>query len=554
MLGHWLWAQRLAREHVEERASWVRAVALHLAWAVPWMMALYALLDVVKRALQPLFVAPDLLAESIDWRYNLTVIVVNGLVGAFFARLTQDESGAAQRALRRLQGWLWTLHAVALSAQGVYLMVAAWLQPWYSRWPQGIAWFGVGVLVGLAVLPWWRRWKGKEEERVALIHAGLTLLLGLTGVTVVVLGLMGTLSSLFEALLGLTPWDETLRHSGMLFLGRVLPWAGVVWVMGRTWRILEAAWPAPRGRLWRARAEALIGLVGLALASMGLAMLWRALWQALLEGLGAHALARGLAFAMVGWPLWWSAWRSLQRDAHEESPVGRAVRRSLGRRGLLYAALLGSVLTLMVASGALVYHFLLLLLAGEHWPALEWLTMVGNGLIALGVGALHWAWLRQDHAWEAHLERNQWLGFHVWLLSDGTSPLLGLLQERLRLLAPAMPVHWHDLSRGLPESDQPIQAVVLLGHTLASLNDTWRLWMERFTGAKLVLPAGGPWVWVGTEEGALEELLETAVRHLQTLALGEGLPTYERFTWWQALLGVVGLGIWASFWAGFLLG
>ncbi len=552
MLGHWLWAQRLARAQMEERFSWVRAVALHLAWAVPWLIAFYQLLDLARQALWPYFMTPTMAFTS--WQHGVLTVGVNGLVGAFFAYQNRQETGAAQRALWRLQGWLWTLQAVGLGSQGLYWIFSAWLTLETHFWPRGIVWTAAGGLLALILWPWWRRWRQADEERASAIHATLTLLVGLTGLTVVTLSSLDVLRNLFKAMWGLAPWDESLRAIGVLLLGRVLPWAGIAEFMRRAWKNIEAALPQPRGRLLRARAEGVAGLLGLAMTLMGLAMLWRAFWQAVLQGLGVQPWTQGLAFVLVGWPLWWVAWRSLQRDALENSTLGRAVRRSLGRRGLLYAGLLGSILTLMASLGSLVYHFLLLLLAGERWPLVEWLTMGGNGVLALGLGALLWSWLSQDHAWEADLERHQLLGFRVWLLSDGTSPLLGLLQERLRLLLPAMPVHWHDLSRGLPDPDQPVQAVVLLGHTLSALDDAWRLWMERFSGPKLVLPRGGPWVWVGSQEAASEALLESAVHHLRGLALGDALAAYERLSWRQALPAALGLLVWAMFWAGFLLG
>lgn len=551
MLGHWLWAQRLARKHLEERQTWIRAAALHLAWAIPWLVALYRLLDLTQQALWPYFEKPPY--GVVVWRQGMLTVVVNGLVGAFFAYRNRGETGAAQRALHRLQGWLWTLHALALGSQGLFGISQAWLEQTDYRWPQSIVWAAAGVLLGVAVAPWWRRWGQEEEEWRSAIHATLTLLTGLTGLAVVTAGLVEALWATSGAVLGVMTGAEAGRRLGVLLLGRLLPWGAATWWMGRAWRRLEVSWPAPRGRLLRARAEALAGLGGLFLFGLGLAMLWRALMQAWLEGLGAPILARGIGFAGVGLPLWWSRWRVLQRDALTPSEVGDAVRRSLGRRGLLYAALLGSVLTLMGALGALVYHGLLLLLAGETWPAVEWWTALGSGAVALGLGAFHWSWLRQDQAWEAAQQAQRLSAFHVWLLSDGTSPVLGLLQERLRSLVPQLPLHWHDLGRGLPTPDQTVQAVVLVGHTLSTLNEMWRLWLERFTGAKLVLPLGGPWLWVGMDDTSPESLLEETVHRLRALALGGSVQGWERLTWRQALPAAFGLLVWFLFWAAFLV-
>lgn len=551
MLGHGLWAQRLAREHLEERQAWIRAAALHLAWAIPWLIAFYRLLDLARQAVEPYF-AETPFVSHIDWRYGTLVVVVNGLVGTFFAFLNQRETGTAQRALRRIQGWLWTLQGLALASQGLFGISQAWLNPMKHRWPQGIVWTLTGVLLGVAVAPWWRRWGRAEEERRSAVHATLTLLTRLTGLAIVVVGWVQALQAFSEAALGVLTWAEAGPRLGVLLLGRVLPWGLVTWWMGRVWQRLEPAWPAPKGRLLRARAEAIAALGGLLLLGGGLTWLWRAVAQAWLEGLGAATLAQGIAFAGVGLPLWWTNWHRLQRDALTPTELGGAVRRSLGRRGVLYGALLGSVLALMGTLGALVYHALLLLLAGKTWPLVEWWTAFGSGAVALALGALHWAWLRQDQAWEEAQQAQRLAAFHVWLLSDGTSPILGLLQERLRALMPQLPLHWHDLSRGLPPPDQPIQAVVLLGHTLSTLNDMWRLWLERFTGAKLVLPAGGPWLWIGLDEVAPETLLDDTIHRLRALALGGSAQGWERLTWRQALLAGLGLLFWAWFWLVFL--
>ena len=551
MLGHGLWAQRLGREHLEERQSWIRAAALHLAWAIPWLFALYRLLRFVRQAVEPYFLAKPFVSRA-DWHEGIWIVVVNALVGAFFAFWNWKETGPAQRVFRRIQGWFWTLNALALASQGLFRISQAWLTPMKDPWPQGIVWTLAGVLVGLAVAPWWRKWEREEEERRSAVHATLTLLTGLTGLAVVVVGWVQALQAFSEAALGVLTWAEAGPRLGVLLLGRVLPWGVATWWMGHVWRRIEPAWPTPKGRLLRARAEAIAALGGLLLFGGGLIWLWRALAQAWLEGLGASVLAQGIAFAGVGLPLWWGCWQRLQRDAFRPTELGHAVRRSLSRRGVLYAVLLGSVLTLMAALGALVYHGLLLLLAGETWPLVEWWTAFGSGAVAAALGALHWAWLRQDQAWEATQQAQRLAVFHVWLLSDGTSPALGLLQERLRALAPQLPLHWHDLSRGLPAPDQPMQAVVLVGHTLSTLNDMWRLWFERFTGAKLVLPWGGPWLWVGGDETALAPLLEETIQRLRTLALGGNAQARERWPWWQILLAALGLLFWAQFWLLFL--
>ncbi len=549
MVGHWLWAQRLAREHPAERTSWVRALALHLAWAVPWLIALYTLLGLSERLLCP-WVRSS--CPPVFWRHDLLVVLTNGGVGAFFAFLNFKERGQPQQVLRRVQGWLWGLHALALTTKGLFVLGGGWSTPPDWRLPRALGWLGMGLVLGLLVWPWWRRWGSDQSEQASSLHGTLVLLTALTALTVAAAGTVSILTALGLALGGQLAWQEAGRRTLQELGGHVLPWLVVLWGMGRRWRSMEARWGFPRGRLARARAEALAALEGLGMGAWGGTLLFRALWTAWLQGTGLAPWARGAALALVGWPLWALMWHALQRDARAQGEMGEVVRGSLGRKGVLYGALLGSVLALMTVVGLLAYHLLLWWLAGSLWPGVEWLSMLSAGGVALGVGLIHWVWLRQDQAWEAKQRAQRRSSAAVLLLSDGTSPLLGLLQERLRLYLPQLQVRRQDLDRGLPQTDENLRAVVLLGHTLSALPEPWRLWFQRFSGPRLVLPTGGPWLWVGAPDG--EALLNEALDHLQALAWGPGAWLRERMSWRQGGFAFLGLLVWALIWGSWLFG
>ncbi len=552
MVGHGLWAQRLAQSALSERTAWERAVALHLAWGVSWLVALNAGISLLQRLLWVL-ANPTSSANALFWKQTLIILGVYFSAGLFFALRNAQETGAAQQAVRRVHLWAWLVIAIALGTQGMFLLTTWWQDP-TAPWPTaslhrpltGVAW----ILASLWVAGWlvkpWRHWATDPDEQRSILHGTLTLLLALTAAGVLAASLIQWLTWLGRALVGHEPWSRAETWTLRLLVGRLLPWGLVFWLLARRWQRYEAAWEPLRGRLARARAEGLAALAGVGLLAGGAAMLARALGQAIWNGTGANALVSGVAFILTGFPLWYGPWRSLQRDAQGDETLNHAVRTSLGRRGMLYGVLLGSMLALMGALGALTYHLLLLALGGEPWPPAEWWTAVSNAIIAAAVGGIHWRILRHDLSTEETARRRRLAAFPVLLLSDGTAPLLGSIHERLRAYLPDLPVRWHDLKRGLPDPQTPLRAVVLPGALLEGLSESWRLWLQRFTGAKLILPAGGRWMWVG----ALDEqaLADETVERLQSLATGKGPHPTERLRWRQALPALFGLVVWVIGW------
>src|SRR5581483_9970896 len=95
-----------------------------------------------------------------------------------------------------------------------------------------------------------------------------------------------------------------------------------------------------------------------------------------------------LTLVVVGLPTWLAHWRPAPPDAE---------RRALSRRLYLFAALLGSVLTLL-GSGAYAIQRLLALLLGAStippWTDVEHAASLS--VVALAVALYHWRVLRAD--------------------------------------------------------------------------------------------------------------------------------------------------------------
>jgi hypothetical protein len=138
---------------------------------------------------------------------------------------------------------------------------------------------------------------------------------------------------------------------------------------------------------------AFLALVTLAIGAAGL--LWTLSDQLLGHGGGdwRDKISLFVTLVVVGVPMWLTHWH--------QSPEA-AERYTLSRRLYLYAALLGSVLAVLISGAIFVYRLLALVLgtsdAASGAPVIDMGRAMSVILVAAAIGLYHWRALRSDGA------------------------------------------------------------------------------------------------------------------------------------------------------------
>lgn len=537
---HWAWAQRLVRRSPQERAAWSRALALHGARLAAEVAVITAVGALAQWGLARLLGDAWAPGAGLWPRWVAQGVVFAALAGGL-ALVQRHEAGRAHQVVGTLHAWmLWWL-AWAFLAQG-------WRHGW--RWllqgtgapaAWGVRWL-LGVALVLGLWPWWQAaWRGRLAA--PRWHAGATLLT-VTTWALLAWGMLGwALEIIGQGVLG----EWTARGWGWPDLGEALLnalfWGLLTWGMFQHWQRGPARREEVPALLWAYRAVGVLAAAGGLTWAFGLAALWTAAWKG---GTWRPWWAHGLALALAGSGLWAWGWRYLSRKGQ-----GQGLRADLGRKGYLYFGLFVALMVGMALAVELLYRFFGGFL-GEGWPeGVFWAERIGHLALALGLAWWHRARLREDEVLEEQQAGQRLQAWRVILLSDGTAPLLGRLHERLRQLLPEVRVVWHDVRQGLPEAGQQVDAVVLPGNLLFALDETWRLWLQRLQAPQLILPGGGPWVWLGVEADE-ERLVQEAVAQVQQLAAP--VPATVRWRWWQWAVAVPLALVWGGLWLAVALG
>lgn len=410
---HWWWAQRLAGRQTAERSAFLRRLYLYVL-----LGALLVAASIFARRFIGSLVTGIVAGSAFDasalwsaawqtvvlaiaWGYHLRIAVAD--------RAAVGETGGSAT-LRR-----WYVYGAQLL--GLFFLLfgtrdllrQAWVNILESGQVIGTD-LGIGAalgsaIVGLAVFIGHDRWTSRGSLAVEDRHATLRAVAGFLAVAVSVgLALTAASQLLYYALARVLGVSDPGGVGGDLLIALAGPASTVV--------VFTASWIWIRGRLSQDAAEteamrqagvrrlyghliALLALVALSVGAGGL--LWTlsdSLLSAILNQPAAEWRDRVSLFVTllaVGLPVWLAHWR---RD------VPGAERHTLSRRLYIYAALLGSVLTLLGGTGFFVYRLLSLVLgtsdASSATAGLELGEAFSVMLVAAAVGFYHWRILQAD--------------------------------------------------------------------------------------------------------------------------------------------------------------
>lgn len=542
---HWWLAQRGAARDVEERSARLRSTFLYgvlLATLLPMAQNLLALanrfsLDLLGLNPQQALVGGDQVASD-----NWIAVIMNSVIALyFFFVLRRDWQSALQgnalAEMRRIYRYLWLVYSLALAVAGSHFVLryAVEIIPAAGRGEtvllaDGLSLLVVGLSLWLFTDQWIARSLYEEGERHALTRIVVLYGLVFTGVGVALVSIGVILDVLFRLLLGHEMGLPEILGviSRPLSLGIPL---GLVWfAYGRALRrdIDDLPDPLQRGGLRRLVHYAL-ALPGLGAAFVGSFNILLILIEALVEGsplLSAPLntrMAGSLAALSVGLPLWGFNWRVILKEAAQPGEAGDHARRSSVRKGFLFLALFAGVMGVMSST------FLLLQLAlsawlGERPERLALETAQGSASLVLFavLAGYHWLVLRKDVRQAERSLAKRHTQFPVLILAPEDEAFARAFVEALRRQAPDLPVAVHPIKSGVPdETLSAAKAVIVPMELVAKPPEGLRLWLQSFSGARLVVPTPlDGWHWIPDPHGSLPSLASKTAAMARRMAEG----------------------------------
>lgn len=444
-LVHWLWAERLARQSVEERQAVVRRLYLYgmmagflaplvgnayklLRWLLEWLFP--GAPRPTATALTDSLTAIAVLALLWLYHYWRTTREVQAVAGTGTGSGTPgpivmneevaDSVGRPAQASILETGYNATVRRVyvfGFSAAGLFITAlgAVGLLQWLLETgesiqflrrptialPGLIARLVVGAVLWLVFWLWMQRlFRGPAEEehtstlRKFYLYAA-TFVAALAAITAAAVVISDALQRSLQVAARIQ-----VEHQPLATLIVVaIAWAYHAYVLGQDARL--AADPRQQAGILR--------LCGYLTAGLGLAALLIGVagdFSVLLRSLAGARYPGGLdletawytAALLIGLVVWTPPWYQAQRAASAPSPMGIQEIRSLTRRLYLYFFLFLATMTILAAAVVIVARLVRLVLGLEGADNLlgELAQAIAFSLVALGVWAYHGYVLRQD--------------------------------------------------------------------------------------------------------------------------------------------------------------
>lgn len=459
---HWLWAQRLANQNMNEREASLRRLYLYgmlggfLGAVVANVFSLITnLLWMTVGNLDSMSSTPAFSFQNVF--YNLLAIVVLGALWTYQKQVVSaDEkiapSSGALALIRRL-------YLFGFSACGLTMTILAiihlirWLlyqigrSPIIGAAPETMTVEVGRLIVGLALwLIFWSRTQilfrsPNEEERTSALRKFYLYASVFVGVLGAVTNATFMLAGLLRRFLELESVGD-YREPLPIIIGCIILWAYHAYILRHEG---EQVSEVPRqGEIRRIYLYMVAG-VGLAAFLVGLSgdlsVLIRSFTASFTNPL-KEQLAWFTATMIAGLPVWLLPWRQAQSLALPNTPSGEEERRSTVRKYYLYFFLLVATLAVLSSAVYILYRLLSLALGepGEGNLGSSLGQSVAYALVGVGVWWYHGSILRGDGDAKRQEQVRRLEKTHVALISFGDGQfgqtLAGRLQKELPSLVP----------------------------------------------------------------------------------------------------------------------
>jgi hypothetical protein len=569
---HWWLAQRSALKDPVERSSRLRAIFLYGVLLTALIPIVQNTLALVSRTLLSAFGEnPNgaLLGGSQTLSDNLIAILLNGVIAAYFYFVLRADwkavpQGDAFSEVRRLFRYLVMLYGLAMVVFGAQQVLQYILGLW------GAIGMGQFVLLanGLALLlvgtPLWiftwsqlQRSLIEEAERRSLLR--LVVLYGLTFISVgsvlVSMGIVGYI--LLRFVLGEPMSVES-------FLGEISTPLSVAITFGVVWayygRLLRSEMEGAPGQGKQPDEESVrraglrrlyyytLAFFGLGAMFIGLQLLLAYIIDITLSesAIWGDAMRDNLAAALstlaVGIPLWVFTWRPVMKEATAEGEAGDHARRSLVRRVYLYLVLFIGVMGVMFSSGGLLFQIISALLGDPSEDLLVEVVQLFKVLILFLVFlAYHWQVLRVDNRLAGQTLASRHAQFPVLILAPDEGDFGESMVNALEREMGQLPVALHLYSQGAPDETLSAAKAVIFPAELAAMpSEALRLWLQGFSGERLVVPTMAKgWYWIFGSGRPLTSMSRQTARVIRYMAEGEDIPKPRETSPWMVIAYIV---------------
>ncbi|MFQ5942295.1 MAG: DUF5671 domain-containing protein [Anaerolineales bacterium] len=553
-LGHWLWAQRLARREREEQESVARQVFLYGMQAAYLAPFIYSTQQIVRRVLSLVAgessnrFTPSLAVGEFILYHLLSMVVVAALW--FYleqvrrADHSEDMEHGGPATVRRLYVFGFSaagLYMTALAVQDLlyWLMLQIGSEPTSSSGAVGsTARLIVGFTVWLSFWRWGQRlFAGlQEEERRSVLRKFYLFSAVFFSVMSAVTSATFILAGFFKRILGVSGVsDGDIRLPISIIVVSAAVWFYHSYVIKNDIRISgEDPGVAGVRRVYLY----LVAGIGLSAVLTGLSGDVSVLIRSLEQGAFGSGLSEELAWftaiLIAGLPVWAIPWREAQGGAAEPGEEGDRKRQSVVRRIYLYFFLFVSAMTVLGSAVFLAFQILATIL-GEPAPSLSELGQpIAFSLIAAGLWAYHWTVLRADGKYRREAKAERLQAFKALVVDTEKNELPTSLIDRLdqdfpELAFEALVVSQTGLSeRTSADIDAQLSGAQLIIAPWTMTISSFETGMDimRTVGAssaqKLLLPIRSKgWEWAGVNPWTNNELVAQTVRAVRQIIEGE---------------------------------
>jgi hypothetical protein len=233
-----------------------------------------------------------------------------------------------------------------------------------------------------------------------------------------------------------------------------------------------------------------------------------------------EGLANTLATLFVGLPVWTFHWRPVQVEILKDDEKSDHASRSLVRKGYLYLILFAGVIGTMIAAGLLLYQVIQLLLGNADSDSLQTILEQGALLILFVVfSTYHWRCLQSDSRRVSKALSEKYETFPVVIFETGEDQFAEGVLNALKAIAPSIPAVVQLVGDPFDESLQSAAVAVIPSNLLTHPPEDVRVWLEQFTGSRLVIPIDEKdWLWVGLTDLSSQGMARQAAKMITKFA------------------------------------
>jgi hypothetical protein len=233
-----------------------------------------------------------------------------------------------------------------------------------------------------------------------------------------------------------------------------------------------------------------------------------------------EGLANTLATLFVGLPVWMFHWRPVQVEILKDNEQTDHASRSLVRKGYLYLILFAGVIGTMIAAGLLLYQVIQLVLGNADSHSLQTILEQGALLILFGVFSIyHWRCLQSDGQRVSKALTEKYATFPVVIFESGEGQFAEGVLSALKTIAPSMPAFVQLVGDPFDESLDSAAVAVIPSNLLTHPPEAVRVWLEQFTGSRLVIPIEEKnWIWAGLTDLPFQDLARQAAKMITQFA------------------------------------